>query len=628
MKHLLIITQDVVKIQTLSGFLGKLYAWLYLHWLKLRLNLVIFSLKPFYQITLITSDCFKIKNQKILYYGQKLANLNYANNRQLYWQITTKLLNHLTQIKPGFMQFADIPLIKLLETRLATYLSYHYFIYADLYQKLLQQIKPDKVITLGNSPHEQTAQFISQQKKIPTISFPVFSFNYLNQWLIQFFLKREYRTKLELFTHQAKNPPPAKSKLRNAIFLSLDFFRHLKTLAPLYRFLAKQKENTWLVTDIKNLKPTLKNLQLSSANNLYLASFLSPRTLSDLSKYQSVSRAIYSQVKSQSLPITDLKSFFYHLSLKQSQPIITYGLVLSRLYLEAGEKLFQATKPKGVIVVSDVRFCELALSYLAKKHQVKSVLVSPNTLLALAELNPYNTTDKVAVVGDFARKKLLNLGIDRKKIHIVGDPRLENYQALSAKLDKKAVYQKLRLKNLSKKIILLISFRPTWMIPKTEKQAFFQMAARAVKTIPNAVLVIKPHPTEKRYRILEEIKQWRIKDVIVSDNNQLELIDLLNTSSAVLQTWSMTIFEAIMMNRPVIVINPEKKDYNSFIPVLKPGGGIEVTNQKDLNYWLRILINPTHSKTKIQLKKAKQACTQFIKLPDGQVAQRVAKLFS
>ena len=75
----------------------------------------------------------------------------------------------------------------------------------------------------------------------------------------------------------------------------------------------------------------------------------------------------------------------------------------------------------------------------------------------------------------------------------------------------------------------------------------------------NTVLVIKPHPSEKRYRVLEELKEWGIANAIVTDNNQLELVELLNVCSVVLQTWSMTVFEAIMMNRPVISVNPFKK---------------------------------------------------------------------
>ena len=90
----------------------------------------------------------------------------------------------------------------------------------------------------------------------------------------------------------------------------------------------------------------------------------------------------------------------------------------------------------------------------------------------------------------------------------------------------------------------------------------------------------------------------------------------------------MTIFEAIMMNRPVISINPHQKDYNNFLPVLGLGGAKEVNSLQELKRWLTFFKNPNHPKTKLQLKKAKTACSQFIKPPDGQVASRIIKLLS
>ncbi|MBU1085633.1 CDP-glycerol glycerophosphotransferase family protein, partial [Patescibacteria group bacterium] len=209
------------------------------------------------------------------------------------------------------------------------------------------------------------------------------------------------------------------------------------------------------------------------------------------------------------------------------------------------------------------------------------------------------------------------------KIHIVGDPRIENYRQL--KLDKIKVYKTLKIKQ-SKKIVLLISFRSTWMIPKSEKRAFFKLASIAIANLPNTVLVVKPHPTEKRYRIKGELREWGITNVVVSDNNQLELVDLLNASSVILQTWSMTIFEAIMMSKPVISINPHKKDYNHFLPVLGFGGAKEVNSLSELSKWLTTFLRKNHPKTKLQLEKAKKASQRFIKSPDGKVAQRVVDL--
>lgn len=600
MSRLLIVTEDVVKIQILTGNFGKLFSLIYINYLKLRITLTVFLLKPFHQIAILTSDCFKLKNTKTLYYGQELANINYADNRKFYQEVVDDLLK-------------DIP-TDLFKTRLAIFLVYNYFIYADLYQKVFKYNKFDRIIVLGNSYHEQTACFVARQQKLKSINVSFLSFSWLHQRLKHFLLNREYGQKITNFLFQAKN---TSSIINQPVLLSLDFYRHLKTLAPIYNQLEKENKNPYFISDITNLNQSLENLSLSQARAVYLANFL-PKPYTLINPIKLIKRL---QLSSK----TDLKSFLHNLSLQIAKPIIYQCLIIQDLYLTAGKQLFNQTNPKGIAVVSDVRFNELTLSLLAKKHQIKSIMISPNTLLAHDELNPYSSTDKVTVVGDYIKEKLINLGLNSQKIHVVGDPRIGEDQTIKTKLNKKEVCKKLNIHSTSK-IALLISFRSTWMIPKTEKKAFFKMAVKAVSRQKNTILVIKPHPTEKRYRILEELKEWSIDNVVVAKNNQLELIDLLSACSVVLQTWSMTIFEAIIMNRPVIVINPENKDYNSFIPIIKPGGAVEVKTQAQLDHWLPILLNQNSIRTKKQLQKAKMACAKFIKSSDGKIAQRITSL--
>jgi len=594
MKHVLIITEDVVKIQTLSGILGGLFSSLYTVWLKLRLKLTIVFLKPFFRVSVITSDDFKLKSIKIYYYGDQLALIDYAENRKRHLKITSRLLNN---IQPN-----------LFETRLAIHLTYDYFIYAHLYEKLLSQLKPDLVVTLSSSYHEQIARFLAKKNKIKTIQLHWLTFIWLNHWLKKFFFKRQFNKKINQFLAHAKLSPPPIKKLKNSIFLSLDFFRHLKTLASIYKALDKKKQNPWLVTDITNPDRILKNNQLVNANYIFLASFL-PKN------FKSQPPVLPTKIKT----ITNLDDFLYNLGLKVGAPMIDLNQTLSQLYQASVENLFKKIKPKSVVVVSDLRFCELALSKAARQNKTRSLLVSPNTLLALDQLNSYNTTDAVTVVGKFIKRQLINIGLDSEKIHIVGDPRTENYSSMVKSLNSKKVLKALNLKP-DQNIALLISFPPTSMIPKPEKKAFIKLSAKAIAKSPDTVLVIKPHPSEKRYRIIEDLKEWGITNVIVSDNNQLELADLLNASKVILQTWSMTIFEAIMMDRPVISINPFKKDYGFFLPILKSSAAVKVNTQAQLNHWLKILLDPNQSQTRTQLKKARKACSDFIKTPTAESA--------
>ncbi|MEK7622419.1 MAG: hypothetical protein AAB430_00980 [Patescibacteria group bacterium] len=599
MKSALIITEDIIKIQTLTGLLGRLFSFLYLSWLKTRLKLAVFLLQRFFKLSVITSDAFELHDSSVYYYGTELAKLDYAANRRQYLDLTDRLLKTFPQ--------------NLFFNRLAIHLTYDYFIYVPLYVKLFKKIKPDLVITLSSSYLEQIASYLAQEIKVKVLKPHFMTFIWLNHWLKRFFLRRQFQKKINQFKLAAQIPPPPIQNLRSAMLMSLDFFRHFKTLAPLYQALEKHHHNPWLVTDIINVKPVLKNLNQVSAHHFFLAGFLPKEfTLRPVSLPKKIN-----SVKNQA-------DFLYNLGLTAAAPMIELGQTLSRLYLAAGANLFKQIKPKAVIVVSDSRFCELSLAALAKTNQVQSLLVSPNTLLALDWLNSYDTTDKIALPGDFVKNQLIKIGVPEKKLTVVGDLQQQN----KPKLTKKQIYRLLGVDKLDKKIALLISFGPSQMIPKPEKAAFFQLASRAVAAGKNTVLVIKPHPSEKRYRVLEELKEWGIANAIVTDNNQLELVELLNVCSVVLQTWSMTVFEAIMMNRPVISVNPFKKDYGFFLPIIKDGGAVTVTNRRGLTKWLTILTDPNQPQTKQELQQAKQACARYITVHGGQAVDKILNLLA
>ena len=128
--------------------------------------------------------------------------------------------------------------------------------------------------------------------------------------------------------------------------------------------------------------------------------------------------------------------------------------------------------------------------------------------------------------------------------------------------------------------------------------------------------------------LLEELSQWGINDALVLDNHQFSLYSLLPAALVVVQTWSMTLFEAVNFNRPVICVNPFGKNYDFFLPVIKKGGGVEVTSLSQLVSWLKILINHKNPLTIQQLSRAKQAIGKFILPTDGQATQRILAMLS
>ena len=558
MKSLLIITEDVVKIQTFTGYLGRTYSRFFLYCFRRKLILKVWWLKHFYQVSVLTSDGFNLNQAAVYYYSRELSKLNYADKRLSYWQETKRILDKIKALDSAFFTENGLDITQVFATRLCTNLAYDFMVYPQIYQRLVERLRPDKVIY-----YHPGSRF--------------------NHWLFGWLLRREYRQKLIRFLSQSRDNPTMK-KYKDSVLLSLDFFRHKKTLEPIFLALQKTQFTPVYVTDS------------------FLADFL-PEAEELAREYLKQGQRILRQ--------------FSH----QLKPMIVYSLVLSKLYLRAAKNLFAQLKPRRVVVVSDLRYLENSLNLTARKNRIKSLMVSPNTLLDLAEINPYDSTDQVALPGQFIKDKLIKQRVAPKKLIVVGDLQTTNVPRLS----KKQVYEILGIKDISKKLILLISFRPNWLIPLSEKQKFIAWSVAAVEKIPDAALVIKPHPTEKRYRVLEELKAMELREVIVADNQRLELVDLLNVAAVVVQTWSMTLFEAVILKRPVICVNPWKKNYSFFLPAIKSGGGVEVTSQKQLAYWLDVFLHD-HRLVKRQLVQAQKAIAYFVKPPDGHEVQRVLKL--
>jgi|GEM_PF-2868323 UDP-N-acetylglucosamine 2-epimerase len=627
-QRLLIVSEDIAQIQILSGKLGRTYSLIYQNLLKIKLRVTIFLLKSKYQVTLLASDSSKLKHSTSIQYSQAIDPHRLTKYKSLAWNLTNKITKTIIKADKTFTLHQSIPLIKLWENNLSLIIMYRYLSYLELIDRTLESKKYDVVLILGQSFQEKLAKFYSKTYKLKLLNFSWPNLNFVNQWLFYYFRYRELTKKINHFKNQSLKSK-AKLKLSTSpILLSVDFYRHLKTLVPVYNQLKKLNLNPWLTTDDSSIKSRLDRFKLHQPNYLFLASFLPQNYLNiNLSAWKNSVNHIHQKTKSlltsnsSSLDDFLLKEIFNEIS-----PLIKHGLIVSKLYLAAGEQLFKTLKPKCVVVVADTRLVELTLSHLAKKYHTPSLTVSSKTMIFDEETYQFNATDLFSVTGNQARDQLIKVKVPKGKIHVLGDPRYDYFKLLEKNFSPSQVYQKLGLKNSTKKIILLISFRSKSEIPKEEKKDFFIFSSQAVKQLGSTILVVKPHPTEKRSNLLQELKEWGITNAIVADNNQLELFDLLKVSSVVVLTWSMTGLEAMMLNKPVISLNPHSKDYDKYIPYIKNSAVAEANSAEELIKHLKILTNQDHLQTKALLKRGTQFTKKYIRPYDGQASQRIVNL--
>ena len=585
-----IITEDLTTINSLTGIWGKSYAKL----VNLTQKLNLFFLKIIFP------------KAETINWGHELSQIDLSRERKLSWQITNQIIAPLFKD----LSILEIPFIKTWQTYIAIYLSHQLLTYRQASQNFLKK-KPKLIILLGFNRQTKISHFLAKKQNIKTITWPALTFSRINRRLLDWLYTRELTLKANKFIQTQSSS----KKLKTSQFLlTASFFRHLKTLLPLHQKMVKNKLNSLIVLDAQRTNQRLTQTQ--QQKSIHLASLLTLVKKNQIYKQSSLlSTSSYQSVKLPNpqnfdqLTVQLIKGYLKAIYLK--------AYPLSCLYLKSSAELIKKTKPKGVVLVSDVRPLEVCLGLLAQKQKIKSLLVSPNTILSLDEINKYDLTNQLTVVGPHLKKQLTKIGLDPQKIHPVGDLRFENLQKSSPN----------SLTNFKKtKNFLLISFRANPRIPLSEKKAFFTLSYQAILKIPNSQLIIKPHPTESRLTLQQQVKAWGLKKAIVVNNQDHELIDLLKISHATLITWSMAGFESLLSKTPVIVINPTQKNYDQIIPYVKNKGALLVKTSEDLTKQIKFLSNKANYQKTIQ--RGLDFVSSYIKIPDGRVADRVIKLLT
>lgn len=607
----LIITEDATTLSTLTGALGKTYYWLVTRLQKLKLKIFLNFIDQENSLLLVNQEQAPAVAGKVIFWDQALSQNQLYRERALAWKITNQT------IAPHFknLKYKDISFIKIWQTYLTAYLSHNILSYRQTISRTIKQFRPSHIVIFGSSIQEELAKFLAQQNQVKVISYNFPDFSRLGRWLSDWLYNRELTHRLKKFiSSQSVNPikPPSGSYL-----LVVSFFRHLKTLVPLSQALNKKNMANVFVADDLNISP---------ANCLYLTNYLNYSSINQILKQsKGIAKLAHDQFISKIAVsphiITDLVLQLLHGYLGA---LFIKAFPLICLYLEAGNNLIKQVKPKGIFLISDVRPLEVSLGLLAEKHKIPSLLVSPNTILSLDAINQYSLADQVTVIGPHIKSQLLKIGVPAKKIHVVGDLRFDSVTSKKTDEYKNKVYQKLNI-NSQTNLFLLISFRANPRIPLSEKRRFIKMAYQAVEHIPNSQLVIKPHPTETRSKLLNQLQDWGFTNILVTDNQQFELIDLLSACRAVLLTWSMSGFESLILKKPVVIINPTLKDYDEIIPYVKNNGAQLAKSSQKLRKLLTQLISD-QSVYQQWIKNGRQFVDHYILPPDGRAGERIIQI--
>lgn len=280
-------------------------------------------------------------------------------------------------------------------------------------------------------------------------------------------------------------------------------------------------------------------------------------------------------------------------------------------YGEIAKEVIHAEKPDVVVTIDDRSPFGKTVNVISKSLGVPTLMVQHGIVADHPIYGPI-CSDKMAVFGHVFKDALVKRGVNPDDIVVTGQPRFD--VLVNTKYDKKWIYEKLNL-NGEKGLIVFASTD----LPDDEKELTVRELCAAMKQFPDKQLVIKPHPSDDGAMFVDLLCKFNLDAIVVHDY----LYELLSACDLLITTWSTVGLEAMILDKPIIVINlMNRPDMTSYV---ERGAAIEV---KKIGDGIRAFEMALYDSTAIENMKLNREkfLRDYAYKSDGKSSERVAEL--
>lgn len=222
---------------------------------------------------------------------------------------------------------------------------------------------------------------------------------------------------------------------------------------------------------------------------------------------------------------------------------------------------------------------------------------------------------KIAVSGEYTKNLLIAEGIDPKDIIITGQPRFDGLcsEEKNIEIEKSIDHDKINILWATQCMV------EAGYCSKEEWNEYVEKVINSLKELGRYQLSIKVHPEEdsQRYEHLENNPHIHIYE------NSLN--ELLRTCDVLITYTSTTALEAMILNKPVIIMGLLMNQFLNLSPYVKSGAAIGVYKEEDLAPTIKDALYNEEVR-----KKLAEARKKFVYehgyIPDGKASERVANL--
>ncbi|MGD0644433.1 MAG: glycosyltransferase [Candidatus Bathyarchaeia archaeon] len=269
---------------------------------------------------------------------------------------------------------------------------------------------------------------------------------------------------------------------------------------------------------------------------------------------------------------------------------VSFEIIFGRIirYTKMAEKLIENEKPDLIVIVNEYGIWEKSLIVAAKIKGIPTLAIQhgiihpyhPGYLHSIKEfsgkrlLRNISLPDKIAVYGEYTKNLLINVcNYPADTIVITGQPRYDILSKSEKLFSKKNFMTKYGLDE-SKKVALLITQEASMSFD------FLIAVVRALKNFPEVQTVIKPHPCDIHFGWHYKILEKEGYCAIVLDPKAYTF-ESLYASDVVLTVNSTTAIEAMILDKPVVIVNLTGQP--DAMPYVKSGAAIGVNREQDVH---------------------------------------------
>jgi hypothetical protein len=298
----------------------------------------------------------------------------------------------------------------------------------------------------------------------------------------------------------------------------------------------------------------------------------------------------------------------------------TYFVELVK-YIEVMRYMINREKVKIVVSWNDVLKFEKTVALLCKDLKIPTLVIQHGVTGHPMGYVPV-TSDKMAVWGEIAKNWLVNHGVNSDKLVITGNPKFDDLSRKEIDPKKSTIYDELKLD--SKKGVFVFATQPPlvgFISRETEKanELVFRALLKAMEEFPDKQLVVKLHPIDDGKLVRRIAGEQKAKMNIVITKN-VNLYDLLRVSDLLITIDSTVALEAMLLNKPVVLINLDKRS-NIY---LERGAAIGVEEAQNIVPTIKeILFGTAEKALEKERKKFVYDCAYK---QDGQASKRILDL--